>query len=116
MINHISIGTKNFEQSRDSYDKQEAGYGKNGKIGFLLFKKKKFSENEQEEQVGQANGLHVCFEGQNAESIQKWHKKCLELGGQDNGKPGPRDIPGYYAAYVVDPNGWRTEACVFNPQ
>src|SRR4051812_43871905 len=106
MISHISIGTKNFEQTRDYYDKtlaefgyqrlwnqdtdekQEAGYGKDGKIGFLLFTKKNSSENEQKEQVGQANGLHICFEGQDAERIQKWYEKCLELGGKDNGRPG----------------------------
>ncbi|MGC1352074.1 MAG: VOC family protein, partial [Xanthobacteraceae bacterium] len=36
----------------------------------------------------------------------------LKSGGSDNGKPGPRADygPGYYAAFVIDPDGYRLEA------
>ena len=47
------------------------------------------------------------------EAVQQWYAKCLELGGKDNGAPGPRPEyhPGYFGAFIIDPNGWRIEAC-----
>jgi len=55
------------------------------------------------------------FVAPNIEAIHQWYAKCLELGGIDNGAPGPRPEyhPGYYGAFIVDPNGWRIEIHVF---
>lgn len=66
-----------------------------------------------EEQVGKARGVHIAFRAPSVAAVEAWYKKCLELGGVDNGAPGPRPHyhPGYYGAFIVDPNGWRIEAC-----
>lgn len=54
-------------------------------------------------------------------SVNDWEKSLnfyeqtfKELGGKDNGKPGPRPEyhPGYYGAFIIDPDGWRIEACL----
>lgn len=44
--------------------------------------------------------------------MDAFHKAALGAGGQDNGKPGPRRDYGatYYAAFVIDPEGYRLEA------
>jgi hypothetical protein len=41
-----------------------------------------------------------------------FHRAALEVGGKDNGKPGLRADygPNYYAAFAVDPDGYRIEA------
>lgn len=47
-------------------------------------------------------------------SIDAFHAAAaaLKSGGSDNGKPGPRADygPGHYAAFVIDPDGYRLEA------
>jgi hypothetical protein len=56
------------------------------------------------------SGLHFCFEGPNrADAFQA---AALKHDGRDNGKPGGRADYGenYYAAFVVDPEGYRLEA------
>jgi len=68
--------------------------------------------------VGQAAGFHVGFVASNVEPVHKWYEKYLEIGREDNGAPGPRPEyhPGYYGAFIIDPNGWRIEACFQNYQ
>ena len=65
-----------------------------------------------QEAIGKARGFHVAFKAPRILSIKKQYQKCLELGGKDNGAPGPRPEyhPGYYSAFIIDPNGWRLEA------
>lgn len=65
------------------------------------------------EKIGEDTGLHIAFLAPNTESVHKWHRKCLLLGGQDNGAPGPQAQyhPHYYGAFIVDPDGCGIEAC-----
>jgi catechol 2,3-dioxygenase-like lactoylglutathione lyase family enzyme len=133
MVHHVSFAVKDFEKSRDYYDKTlaclgyqrvwnrdteeklEAGYGRFGGPEFLIIAKKQLSEQDKREQIGQSAGFHVCFAGADPESVKKWYETCTVLGGKDNGSPGFR-FPGYYAGYIVDPDGWRIEACHYNPE
>ena len=48
-----------------------------------------------------------------AEQVDGWYEAAMEGGGEDNGKPGPRDYTrGYYGAFVRDPVcGINFEAC-----
>ncbi|MBS0185124.1 MAG: VOC family protein [Proteobacteria bacterium] len=127
MIDHISFSVNNYAQSLKFYDEtlkilgierlmtfetpeqNVAGYGSHGKPFFWMGCDT--SPNE-EEFVGKARGFHIAFQAPNIEAIKAWHKKCLELGGKNNGNPGPRPEfhPDYYAAFIIDPNGWRLEA------
>ena len=56
-----------------------------------------------------ASPLHFCFAAPDEEAVGAFHAAGLESGGTDNGAPGERE-PGYYAAYVLDPNGYNIEA------
>ena len=44
--------------------------------------------------------------------MNEFHRAALAAGGRDNGQPGLRAAygTGYYAAFVVDPDGYRVEA------
>jgi catechol 2,3-dioxygenase-like lactoylglutathione lyase family enzyme len=50
--------------------------------------------------------LHMAFPGTD-ETVQRFHAEAVAAGYRDNGPPGerPRYHPGYYAAYVLDPDG-----------
>ena len=58
--------------------------------------------------------LHVAFRADNKEQVDAFYKAALAAGGRDNGPPGPRAHyhPGYYGAFVLDPDGHNIEAVI----
>ncbi|KRB97945.1 glyoxalase [Hydrogenophaga sp. Root209] len=65
---------------------------------------------------GAANGAltgrhHLAFQAQDRATVDAFHKAALAAGGKDHGAPGERKYhPGYYAAFVIDPDGNNIEA------
>jgi catechol 2,3-dioxygenase-like lactoylglutathione lyase family enzyme len=62
---------------------------------------------------------HTAFKASSREQVEIFHAVALKNGGTDNGAPRPRESdgypPGYYAAFVLDPDGNNIEA-VFREQ
>ena len=58
------------------------------------------------------NGAHICFNAADPETVVAFHEAGLAAGGLDDGRPGPRPeyAPGYYAAFLRDPDGNKVEA------
>jgi catechol 2,3-dioxygenase-like lactoylglutathione lyase family enzyme len=63
------------------------------------------------------NGVkqHTAFGAKSRAEVDGFHSAALKAGGTDNGPPGLRDAaqgypPGYYAAFVLDPDGNNMEA------
>ena len=127
VLDHVSFSVSNYIQSLSFYDEtlrllgierlmnfdtgegKIAGYGIKGRPSFWI---SYAIAPKPEESIGKAQGLHIAFRAPSVKAIQEWHKKCLELGGIDNGAPSPRPQyhPGYYGAFIIDPNGWKIEA------
>ncbi|MDU1907443.1 MAG: VOC family protein, partial [Eggerthella sp.] len=56
---------------------------------------------------------HVALRAADAAAVDAFYEAALAAGGTDNGAPGPRDYhPGYYAAFVYDPEGNNIEAVI----
>jgi catechol 2,3-dioxygenase-like lactoylglutathione lyase family enzyme len=58
---------------------------------------------------------HTAFAAKSRAQVDAFHAAALKAGGADNGAPGLRDTaigypPGYYAAFVLDPDGNNLEA------
>ena len=54
---------------------------------------------------------HLAFQAQDRAMVDAFHEVALAHGGKDNGAPGERPYhPGYYAAFVLDPDGNNIEA------
>ena len=51
------------------------------------------------------NGVMVALAVDSPEKVQAVYRKALELGGTDEGPPGPRGTSGFYAAYFRDLDG-----------
>jgi catechol 2,3-dioxygenase-like lactoylglutathione lyase family enzyme len=61
-------------------------------------------------------GLHIAFQAGDHETVDRFHAAALEAGWRDNGAPGEREYhAGYYAAYVLDPDGTNVEAVYHGP-
>lgn len=54
---------------------------------------------------------HLAFQANSARMVDSFYKAAMANGGRDNGAPGERPYhPGYYAAFVLDPDGNNIEA------
>ena len=121
MIAHISIGVKDVERSKRFYDaalrplgykymraaSSGSGYGYGADIVFFWV-----MSAERPVRPDEKSGLHVCFAAPDAAAVDAFHAAAVQAGGQDNGAPGLRPIyaDDYYAAFVIDPDGYRIEA------
>lgn len=119
MINHVSIGVADIARTKRFYDAALAplgytcisesdgslGYGRDS-VAFWIGKTGKPVAPDAE------SGLHFCFDAPTRESVDAFHAGALRAGGRDNGRPGPRPDYGdsYYAAFAIDPDGYRIEA------
>lgn len=119
MIHHVSIGVRDVARAKRFYDAalKPLGYAclsaSEGSLGY--------GREEVALWVGAADrpvkadlqsGLHFCFAAPSRESVDAFHAAALGAGGKDNGPPGLRADydPNYYAAFVIDPDGYRIEA------
>ena len=74
-----------------------------------LFISTKTSDAAQGELTGRH---HLAFQAADRAMVDAFHAAALQAGGKDNGAPGERAEyhPGYYGAFVLDPDGNNIEA------
>lgn len=75
------------------------------------------SSQQSQAALGALTGrMHLAFQGSSREAVEAFYKAALATGGRDNGKPGERPYhPGYYAAFVLDPDGNNIEVVYHGP-
>jgi catechol 2,3-dioxygenase-like lactoylglutathione lyase family enzyme len=121
MIAHISIGVSDLDRSKRFYDaaleplgyrcmramRTSTGYayGADTIAFYVMLAVHPVAPDGK-------SGLHICFAAPSAATVGAFHAAALRCGERDNGRPGPRPIydPDYYAAFVIDPDGYRIEA------
>ena len=65
---------------------------------------------------GPVSRVHLAFQAPDRETVDRFHAAALAAGGTDNGGPGERKYhPGYYAAFVRDPDGNNIEVVHHGP-
>jgi catechol 2,3-dioxygenase-like lactoylglutathione lyase family enzyme len=121
MIAHVSIGVRNIDRSKHFYDAALEplgyeslraarsllgfGYGRDNITLWVV-------QAERPVPADEKSGLHFCFTAPDAAAVDAFHAAAIAAGGHDNGAPGLRPIygPDYYAALIIDPDGYRIEA------
>ena len=59
---------------------------------------------------------HFAFQAKDRAMVDRFHVEAIRAGGKDNGAPGERPYhPGYYAAFVLDPDGNNVEVVFHGP-
>jgi len=113
MIAHTSLPVSDYRKSRSFYLKALAplGYSSNMEFGEAAgFNDGKNTDFWISKEKAVAR-THVAFEARSSQQVEAFHKEAIAAGGRDNGAPGYRDYwPGYYAAFVLDPDGNNIEA------
>lgn len=89
-----------------------AGYGEPGGPDRLALK----ALSSQPPQPGP--GFHLALRAPTRQAVAAFHAAAVAHGGRDHGPPGlrPQYGPGYYAAFVIDPDGHRIEAVCHGKQ
>jgi catechol 2,3-dioxygenase-like lactoylglutathione lyase family enzyme len=64
----------------------------------------------------QPHRAHLAFQAPDRATVERFHRAGLAAGGRDNGGPGERPYhPGYYGAFLLDPDGNNIEAVHHGP-
>lgn len=113
MIAHTGLLVKNYKKSKMFYLKALKPLGYTLKMEFG--RAGGFNDGKNTDLwIGEGKVVpgHLAFEAKNKRQVEAWYKAALKAGGRDNGAPGYRSDywPGYYAAFVYDPNGHNIEA------
>jgi catechol 2,3-dioxygenase-like lactoylglutathione lyase family enzyme len=60
--------------------------------------------------------IHLAFQAADRDTVERFYEAGLAAGGRDNGAPGERPYhPGYFSAYLLDPDGNNIEAVFHGP-
>jgi catechol 2,3-dioxygenase-like lactoylglutathione lyase family enzyme len=113
MIAHTTLPVSDYRRSKAFYVKALAplGYTNNMEYG----QSAGFNDGKNTDlwitHEDQIVATHVAFEAKNRAQVDAFYHAALAAGGKDNGAPGYREYwPGYYAAFVHDPDGNNIEA------
>src|SRR5689334_14722126 len=115
MLHHLSIGVRDLPRSIAFYDRvlaplgyvrvwareDAAGYGEpGGEDRLALYGDETVSSPSE--------GFHLALAAGSRGAVDAFHAAAMTAGGRDNGMPGlrPHYGPTYYAAFVIDPDGW----------
>lgn len=115
LIDHIQLVVRDLPASQRFYTAvfESLGVPMGGSgDGFFWADELFVSTRESQAAQGQLTGRnHLAFQAQSRAMVDAFHKAALASGGKDNGAPGERPYhPGYYAAFVLDPDGHNIEA------
>ena len=124
MIDHISVPVSDLRASIAFYDRvleplglkrlvtrdATVGYGKRYPEFWLNLR-------ADMNKVPSDSGNHVGLRARSKDAVHAFHTTALELGGQDDGKPGEREaaMTTYFGAFIRDPDGNKIEVLTFPP-
>lgn len=123
MIDHTGFYVSNLESSKAFYSSTLKSLGYAVRLEFAG-KAVGFGSITPEEGADPGGGfwltvgtpytprVHLAFHAKNKEAVDAFWHAALKAGATDNGAPGyrPQYHPGYYAAFVLDPDGYNIEA------
>lgn len=120
LIDHIQLVVSDLARSKRFYEAVakvlNVPWGGEGP-GFFFIDELCVSSADSPAAQGKLTGrVHLAFQAADQAAVQRFHKAALEAGGVDAGAPGERPYhPGYYAAFVIDPDGNNIEAVFHGP-
>jgi catechol 2,3-dioxygenase-like lactoylglutathione lyase family enzyme len=114
LIDHVHLRVADLEASRRFYRAALQAIGRD----FTGESPDHFSSDELwvDKADGPVSRVHLAFQTPDRATVDAFHAAALAAGGRDNGRPGERPYhPGYYGAFVLDPDGNNIEAVHHGP-
>lgn len=115
LIDHVHLRVADLDASKRFY---RAVFAALGKSDVFDEDESHFSGDELwvDKADGQVSRVHLAFQAPDRHTVDAFHQAALAAGGRDNGAPGERSYhPGYYGAFVFDPDGNNIEAVFHGP-
>jgi catechol 2,3-dioxygenase-like lactoylglutathione lyase family enzyme len=118
-VDHLTLRVRDLEASRRFYAAALAPWGgREWKDEWGISFGPPGSEDVAIAEGEPSAPIHLALSAPDRETVQRFYEAALSAGGRDNGPPGerPQYHPGYYAAYVLDPDGNNVEAVFHDRQ
>lgn len=126
IIDHLTLTVSDYARSKAFYQKalaplgielimefgEAAGFGKAGKPDLWIGTGP--SSFQTKEQLQPITPMHVALVANSRTEVDAFYQAAIAAGGKDFGGPGlrPHYHPGYYGAFVLDPDGHNLEAVI----
>ena len=119
IFNHVQIKVNDLNKSRNFYDAiiNVLGYSvvlniKDVVVGYGTSVHDMFEIRQADTKNLLSQSVHLAFNAPSKESVNAFYHVALEHNARCNGKPGfrPEYENGYYAAFIIDPDGHNVEA------
>jgi catechol 2,3-dioxygenase-like lactoylglutathione lyase family enzyme len=120
LVDHIQLVVKDVAASRRFYaaifDILQIPLGGEGADHFW-FDELFVSNADSKDAAGELTGrVHLAFQAASRELVERAYRAASAAGGRDNGAPGERRYhPGYFAAFLLDPDGNKIEVVFHGP-
>lgn len=120
LVDHIQLVVRDLAASRRFYDAVMSTLGiplGGEKPDAFWYDELFVSTADSKDAQGTLTGRHhLAFQAASKQAVDAFHRAGLAAGGTDNGAPGDRRYhPGYYAAFLLDPDGNNIEAVFHGP-
>jgi catechol 2,3-dioxygenase-like lactoylglutathione lyase family enzyme len=119
MIGHLSFGVADLPRATRFYDAALTALGyervwtrEHGVVYGHTSEKDRLALYLRPDALAPGAGFHLAFDAPDRAAVDRFHAAALAAGGTDDGAPGlrPQYSPTYYAAFVIDPEGYKLEA------
>ena len=124
ILDHVGVNVSDYEKSKKFYSDALAPlgitmvmeYGKAGGFGRgrkpELWLSGDTASYQTAAQRAVITPIRICVKAETKADVDAFHRAALAAGGKDFGGPGlrPEYHPGYYGAFVLDPDGNNLEA------
>lgn len=121
MLHHAGLHVNDIAKAKDFYTKAFSALGYRVNAEFPEWNVVGMGSPDKSDLWLVGDGVrqttHLAFLAESKVAVDAFHKAALEAGGVDNGAPGYRKnyAPGYYAAFVHDPDGHNMEVVFLDP-
>jgi catechol 2,3-dioxygenase-like lactoylglutathione lyase family enzyme len=120
LIDHLQLVGADLERSKRFYTAALNALGiplGGSGPGFFWFDELFISTKDSKAAAGELTGRsHFAFQAPNKEAVLAFYEAGLAAGAKDNGPPAERPYhPGYFAAFLLDPDGNNVEAVFHGP-
>jgi catechol 2,3-dioxygenase-like lactoylglutathione lyase family enzyme len=125
MLDHVSFGVSDIARSAHFYDAvlKPLGYTRQMEVGGAIAYGSTYpcfwiAPVAGADPGSRRPGFHLALQASDRPAVDAFYMAAMENGATDDGPPGlrPQYTETYYAAFVIDPDGYKIEAVTYVPE